>query len=117
MDRFLNQLNVQRYRKLKETPNAVERRQIMKLLTSERLSRERAVENGVPPRIKLGARFPAVRPRQRTSPAMPSMDHLTASLAALFRCYAAAIDLHPGAVDCLCKGIPSGHRHAYRQVW
>jgi hypothetical protein len=34
---------------------------------------------------------------------MPSMDHPTASLAALFRCYAAAIDLHPGSVDCLCE--------------
>ena len=36
MDRFLNQQNIERYRKLKETPNAVERRKIMKLLAEER---------------------------------------------------------------------------------
>jgi hypothetical protein len=33
----------------------------------------------------------------------PSARELMPGLAALFRHYAAAIDLHPGAVDCLCK--------------
>jgi hypothetical protein len=36
MDRFPNQHNIQRYRKLREAPNAVERRQIMKLLADEK---------------------------------------------------------------------------------
>jgi hypothetical protein len=36
-------------------------------------------------------------------PQISPMDDLTASLAALFRHYAAAIDLRPGAVERLCK--------------
>ena len=35
MDRFVNRQNIERYRRLKETPNAAERLQIMKLLAAE----------------------------------------------------------------------------------
>jgi len=35
MDRFLNEQNIERYRKLRKTRNAAERRQIMKLLAEE----------------------------------------------------------------------------------
>jgi hypothetical protein len=35
MDRFLNRQNIELYRKLRETRNAAERRQIMKFLAEE----------------------------------------------------------------------------------
>jgi hypothetical protein len=35
MDRFLNRPNIERYRKLRQTRNAAERRQIMKQLAEE----------------------------------------------------------------------------------
>jgi hypothetical protein len=57
MDRFLNRQNIERYRRLRETPSADERLQIMKLLAeegakfkleiSERRSCKSIVENGV----------------------------------------------------------------------
>jgi hypothetical protein len=36
MDRFLQKQNIERYRKLRQTRNAAERRQIMKLLAEDR---------------------------------------------------------------------------------
>jgi hypothetical protein len=36
MDRFLSRQNIERYRKLRQTRNAAERRQIMKLLAEEK---------------------------------------------------------------------------------
>jgi hypothetical protein len=36
MDRFLDKQNIERYRKLRETRNAAERRQIMELLAEEK---------------------------------------------------------------------------------
>jgi hypothetical protein len=36
MDRFLSGQNIERYRKLRQTRNAAERRQIMKLLAEEK---------------------------------------------------------------------------------
>jgi hypothetical protein len=36
MDRFLDKQNIERYRRLRETGNAAERRQIMKLLAEEK---------------------------------------------------------------------------------
>ena len=36
MDRFLDRQNIELYRRLRETPSAAERRQIMKLLAEEK---------------------------------------------------------------------------------
>jgi hypothetical protein len=36
MDRFLNRRNIERYRKLRQTRNAAERREIMKQLAEEK---------------------------------------------------------------------------------
>jgi len=36
MDRFMNRQCIERYRRLRETPNAAERLQIMKLLAEEK---------------------------------------------------------------------------------
>jgi hypothetical protein len=36
MDRFTSRQNIERYRRLRETPNAAERLQIMKLLAEEK---------------------------------------------------------------------------------
>jgi hypothetical protein len=69
MDRFLNQRNIERYRKLIEARNAAERLQIMKLLAEEKAkfklelrndhlkrasskSYKSIVKNGVPPKLK-----------------------------------------------------------------
>ena len=40
MDRFLNQQNIERYRKLREARNASERLQVMKLLAEEKAKLE-----------------------------------------------------------------------------
>jgi hypothetical protein len=36
MDRFMSRQNIEHYRKLRETPNAAERRQLLKLLAEEK---------------------------------------------------------------------------------
>jgi hypothetical protein len=36
MDRFMSRRNIEHYRKLRETPNAAERRQLLKLLAEEK---------------------------------------------------------------------------------
>ena len=45
MDRFVNRQNVERYRRLRETPNAAERLQIMKLLAEEKAKFELEYRN------------------------------------------------------------------------
>jgi hypothetical protein len=45
MDRFMDRENIERYRRLRETPNAAERLQIMKLLAEERAKFKLELQN------------------------------------------------------------------------
>jgi hypothetical protein len=51
MDRFIDRENIERYRRLRETPNAAERLQIMKLLAEERAKFKLELQNGHPTRV------------------------------------------------------------------
>jgi hypothetical protein len=58
MDRFLDRQNIELYRRLRETPSAAERQQIMKLLAEgETKFKLEFTESGVPPRVRLNDRW------------------------------------------------------------
>jgi hypothetical protein len=50
VDRFVNEKNIERYRRLKETPDAAGRRQIMRLLAEEEAKFKLEFRSVDPPR-------------------------------------------------------------------
>jgi len=58
MDRFMDRENIERYRRLRETPNAAEWLQIMKLLAEERAKFKLELQNGRLARVSSRVRRP-----------------------------------------------------------